>query len=69
MTKAHSDLVSAFRRAEFDYAKEDILYFVKHYCFFEDKDSRFELRKLSGYGRSSNTGSDNDYVVGIIHFI
>ena len=33
------DRLQKFRRAEFDYAKDDLLYFVKHYCFFEDKDS------------------------------
>ena len=27
------------RKAEFDYAGEDLLYFVRNYCFFEDKDS------------------------------
>lgn len=33
------DLLQSFRRAEFDFAREDLLYFVKNYCFFEDKDS------------------------------
>ncbi|MBO7740856.1 MAG: hypothetical protein J6S34_04955, partial [Clostridia bacterium] len=34
-----SDRLQALRRAEFDYAGQDLLYFVKHYCYFEDKDS------------------------------
>lgn len=38
MTKA-TDTLQHFRRAEFDYAGTDLLYFVKNYCFFEDKDS------------------------------
>lgn len=38
MTKT-VDLLQRLRRAEFDYARDDLLYFVKHYCFFEDKDS------------------------------
>jgi len=32
-------MLQAFRRSEFEYARGDLLYFVKHYCFFEDKDS------------------------------
>lgn len=33
-----ANLLQSFRRAEFDYARGDLLYFVKNYCFFEDKD-------------------------------
>ena len=33
------ELLQRFRQEEFAFAREDLLYFVKHYCFFEDKDS------------------------------
>lgn len=38
MTKA-ADLLQKIRRAEFEFARDDLLYFVKNYCFFEDKDT------------------------------
>ena len=32
-------LLDSLRRLEFDYAATDPVYFAKHYCYFEDKDT------------------------------
>ncbi len=34
-----TELLKTLRRMEFEYASGDLLYFVKHYCYFEDKDA------------------------------
>lgn len=37
--KTLSDKLQALRRLEFDYCAKDLLYFVSHYCYFENKDA------------------------------
>ncbi len=39
MQKELSDKLNALRALEFDYAAGDLLYFVRRYCYFEDKDA------------------------------
>ncbi len=39
MKSSQAELLSRLRKAEFDYAAGDLLYFVKNYCHIEDKDA------------------------------